>query len=219
MRYIRSSTIVTKCIFGVSLFNNSQIELWDYTTLILCKGIKKYLRDQMRIWDLGCGHAAILSLYIMNHARAEILATDWEPTIVTSARKIISTIGVHVKVLESDLTEGINDTFDMILFNAPYLPQKEISRLAKNKKFNNQEYTMFVRRFSGGINGLDTITRFLKEVPKKLHPGGLILLGYNAYYISTSIIEQLINNSNLEHVDCISAWWNPSRVFVIRNRK
>lgn len=219
MSHLRISTHLTRLLFGVSVMNTARIELWDYTTLLLCKGIRRYVRDGMKVWDLGCGHVALLSLFVAKQARAQILATDWEPSIVVSARETASLCGVEVQLLEADLGKGVTGTFDLVLFNAPYLPQEYISFLAKRNARAALDYGMFVRRFSGGMNGLATITRFLKEIPSKLRPGGMILLGYNSYYVATALVERLVEEANLAIADHISVWWNPSRTLVITDRK
>jgi release factor glutamine methyltransferase len=57
-----------------------------------------------------------------------------------------------------------NATFDVILFNAPYLPS------------NKEEQSWLGRAWDGGSTGRRAIDRFIPEVPSHLKPNGRVLL-------------------------------------------
>jgi release factor glutamine methyltransferase len=60
----------------------------------------------------------------------------------------------------------VGGEFDMILFNAPYLPCEK----------GNDRQTWIERAWAGGVSGRNVIDRFLREVPKHLRCKGEILL-------------------------------------------
>lgn len=108
--------------------------------------------------EVGCGSGFISRELVF---RVEsLLATDINPHAVraTKARGIES--------VRTDLFRGIRGTFDLILFNPPYLPT--------NAKERNLQWINYA--LDGGESGRETIDRFLKCLPDHLCPGGRALL-------------------------------------------
>ncbi len=58
-----------------------------------------------------------------------------------------------------------NAKFDLILFNAPYLPSHE-----------NETETWIGRSWAGGINGRQVIDQFISQAPQHLKANGRILM-------------------------------------------
>jgi release factor glutamine methyltransferase len=69
-----------------------------------------------------------------------------------------------LKAILSDLFAEVKDSFDLIVFNPPYLPFDE----RENKKSSLAT--------TGGKEGDEVICRFLTQVSRHLNPGGKILL-------------------------------------------
>jgi len=65
------------------------------------------------------------------------------------------------KAIKSDLFKNIENSFDLIIFNPPYLPES---------KYDKEKDT------TGGKRGDETILRFLKQVKKYLNKNGKIFL-------------------------------------------
>jgi len=167
------------------------------------------------VWDLGCGPAAILAAYASRLASVEILSTDIEENIVLTAIKTVAQAQLHVTVSKADLCNGINECFDLVFFNAPYLPMNKTNLLPTTRPTKGSDAETYLRRFSGGVDGVTTILRFLEEIPSRLYDDGKILLGFNAYYISESKIRKLVHEKGFKSINRISVWWNPSLVLVI----
>jgi len=68
--------------------------------------------------------------------------------------------------VQSDLFYGIRSTFDLILFNPPYLPTQPEERIDD----------WLEHALNGGENGRVVIERFAEHVGQVLAPGGRILL-------------------------------------------
>ncbi|HET9958957.1 MAG TPA: hypothetical protein VFQ61_30915, partial [Polyangiaceae bacterium] len=50
---LRQSPALAQTLFGVRLPPPKRGDgLWDYTTLVLCKASRRYIRKGMRVWDL-----------------------------------------------------------------------------------------------------------------------------------------------------------------------
>ncbi len=69
------------------------------------------------------------------------------------------------KVIKTDLFSSINEKFDLIIFNPPYLPEH---------KYDNEKDT------TGGKKGYETILKFLKQSKNHLTKKGRIILLYSS---------------------------------------
>jgi len=124
--------------------------------------IEKMNLKGKKILDMGCG-CGILGITTA-FGGGEVLSCDInkkavENTILNAKRKKI-----QLRSFTSDLFSNINinEKFDFIFFNAPYLPQKPKDDLEK--------------AWAGGKKGREVIDRFLEEAPEYLEKNGKILL-------------------------------------------
>jgi len=89
-----------------------------------------------------------------------LLATDINPHAVRAAR------ARGIEVIRADLFRGIKGKFDLILFNAPYLPTRPAERTGQWIDY----------ALDGGVNGRQTVDRFIEDLAEHLRPGGRALL-------------------------------------------
>lgn len=106
-----------------------------------------------RVLDMGTG-SGILAVEAAKSAR-EVVAADINPDAIEDLQRkaIQNIIPIH-----SDLFKNVDGTFDVILFNAPYLPGKEDSI------------------WSGGEQGREVISNFLKAAGSHMEVRGRIFL-------------------------------------------
>ena len=120
-----------------------------------------------RIVDVGTG-CGILGIIVAAKA-AEVLAIDINPHAVACAKENAHLNGVKERMsfLRGDLFSALDasEKFDLILFNAPYLPSE-----------HGEGRTWIERAWAGGIGGRQVINRFIIEAPKHLKHQGRILL-------------------------------------------
>jgi release factor glutamine methyltransferase len=126
-------------------------------TWLLLRTAEKECRDGERVLEIGCGSGAIAAVL---RRQARVIATDINPNAVRSARD------AGVEVVRTDLFSGICGTFDLVLFNPPYLPTSPEERIE-----DWLEYAL-----DGGSDGRAVIARFLSGVGRVLAPGGRVLL-------------------------------------------
>jgi release factor glutamine methyltransferase len=130
-------------------------------TLLLLRHADRLVEGHVLEMGTGSGYIAI-ELSRMPRVR-RVVGVDIDPKAVGFARKNALEAGVSdtVKFLESDLFQNLGDSrFDWILFNPPYLPSEgAIDELS----------------WAGGGKGGELLTRFLREAPPLLLPGGCIL--------------------------------------------
>ena len=72
-----------------------------------------------------------------------------------------------IDFVQASLLTALNysATFDLILFNAPYLPSEK-----------GEEASWIGRAWAGGANGREVVDQFIFEVPSHLKPHGRVLL-------------------------------------------
>jgi release factor glutamine methyltransferase len=123
--------------------------------------------DNDSVVDVGAG-CGILGIVAAARAR-RVLAVDINSQAVRCTKENAKLNRVDQKMLfiVGDLFTSINvrKHFDLIIFNAPYLPSEEL-----------EEDTRLGRAWAGGSSGRRIIDKFIHEAPKYLRPEGRILL-------------------------------------------
>ena len=125
------------------------------------------VRDCCKVVDIGTG-CGILGVIAAKNA-ARVVATDINPFAVLCARgnAHINNVADRMLFVRGDLFSPLKTgkEFDLILFNAPYLPSEE-----------NENDSWICRAWAGGVSGREVIGRFICEAPKYLKPSGEIML-------------------------------------------
>jgi release factor glutamine methyltransferase len=134
-------------------------------TVLIADSLQLQPTDNVLDIGTGCGILAVLSAFQAEH----VVAVDINPCAARCAKlnARLNCVSAKVEVIRGDLFEPLKDTasFDMILFNAPYLPtEKEKAR----------EWIDYA--WSGGETGRQVIDRFVAQAPRHLKPDGRILL-------------------------------------------
>ena len=124
-------------------------------SFLLQKHIKDYASGK-KILDLGTG-CGILAEEAAKYT-STLLASDINEEAVALVKS------KKIKTVVSDLFSNIKETFDLIIFNPPYLPEEE------------QEDEDRKKITTGGKQGFELLERFLKEANKHLTQNGKILL-------------------------------------------
>ncbi len=118
-------------------------------SLLLEQAVKQHAHGQVLDMGTGSGIQALAAQAL----GLKVLACDIDPEAVKTAKH------KGVNAIQSDLFTNINNTFDTIIFNPPYLPNAEPRDIA----------------LDGGPTGLELLTRFLREAKHYLTPRGKIL--------------------------------------------
>jgi release factor glutamine methyltransferase len=125
------------------------------------------VREKDKVIDMGTG-CGILGILAAAKAE-EVLAVDINPYAVMCAKENARLNHASGKMLfaQGDLFGPIRagEKFDLILFNAPYLPSEA-----------DEESSWLDRAWAGGVFGRDVINGFIQEAPKYLKHDGEILL-------------------------------------------
>jgi len=117
------------------------------------------------VLDMGTGSGYLAVEASRHPSVSSVIAIDINPDAVEATKQRARSRNVDVDVRLGDLFEPLKDeTFDLIMFNAPYLPS---------------EGEPDEPSWSGGYIGKEILERFLKEAINYLKPDGEILVVYS----------------------------------------
>jgi len=138
-------------------FDTRQVYSPDADTFLLLDAARLEAKPFDRVLEVGTGSGIIAAEL---SAITGVVATDINPHAVFCAH----TKGVEV--VQCDLFCGIRNSFDLILFNPPYLPTRPEERIDD----------WLEHALDGGETGRAVIERFSEQVGGVLAPEGRILL-------------------------------------------
>ncbi|MCS3901924.1 HemK2/MTQ2 family protein methyltransferase [Methanococcus voltae] len=153
------------------------------------------------VLDVGTG-SGIQALSAFKNGADYVLGVDINPyAIKTSYDNLKLNFNIEnsnnletlkIRFLYSDLFENITKSkikkFDVILFNAPYLPTSEDEKLEKYLNY----------AFDGGSDGRKVLDKFIKELPKYLKKGGVVKI------LQSSLTNEVKTIENLKKVGIIA---------------
>lgn len=73
------------------------------------------------ICEIGIGSGIISVSLALDIKDANIVATDISDTALSFAKKNINKFGVDIKLIKTNLLDNVNDNFDIIVSNPPYI--------------------------------------------------------------------------------------------------
>lgn len=123
------------------------------------------INDTDKVLEIGTG-SGIVSISASLKC-SEVTSTDINPHAIKCAESNIKLNNrENITVILSDLFENIEDKYDLILFNTPYLPVIEEEHV-------DDDYS---KAWDGGESGREVIDKFIEQAPSYLKKGGRIQL-------------------------------------------
>ncbi len=123
--------------------------------------------------DVGTGSGVIAVSVAVHCPSVLVWASDVSAGALSVAQRNTQTHGVadRVHLMQGFLLRPIPQPVDIITANLPYIPTRDIDRLAP-------EVAMYEPRqaLDGGYYGLQLIGELLNQAPHYLRPGGVVLL-------------------------------------------
>ncbi len=126
---------------------------------LLAEALENIALKNRNALEVGCG-SGLLSI-IMAKSGALVSAVDINPAAVEATNQNAAKNNVVVKAFVSDMFENVRGTFDLIVFNPPYLPIGDDP--------NDIIY-------SGGSSGREIIELFVSQAKDYLKKNGNVLI-------------------------------------------
>jgi len=124
----------------------------------------------LSLLDLGTGTGCILLALLAELPNARGLGVDLSPLAVEAATGNAERNGLaaRARFQTGDWGNGLNDRFDIVVSNPPYIPSAEIAALAPEVRDHDPR-----RALDGGPDGLEPYRIIAVQLPALLVPGGL----------------------------------------------
>jgi release factor glutamine methyltransferase len=148
----------------------------DYGVKInTCKGVYKPAEDSFLLaeaMEVQCGYSVLdlgsgtgfLGLVAAKSA-GWVLSVDISPAALECTLENAQLNGAsNLEARKSDLFSNITESFNLIIFNPPYLPTER-----------NEAKDELSLAWDGGRSGRDVIDRFLAELSEHVNPGGCVV--------------------------------------------
>ncbi len=180
---------------GIEFNVNKDVLIPQPDTEILVEETIKIAKEynKPKVLDLCTGSGAIAVSIKKYVPEAEVFASDISIKALQLAK--INNIDNNINFIESNLFENINNEFDIIVSNPPYIRTEEIKSLSK--EVQNEPLTAL----DGGQDGLDFYRDIIKQAHNYLKSNGKLCLeiGDEQKDAITQILKSNFNYTNIKY--------------------
>ncbi|MEX0568773.1 MAG: HemK2/MTQ2 family protein methyltransferase [Candidatus Njordarchaeota archaeon] len=149
-------------------------------TEILAKAALSLVKSGEKILEIGCGAGAISILLAKKGCK--VMATDISKEAVEITKINAKINNVHIDIRWGDLFEPVEDKFDVIIFNPPYLPKDDLDILIPGE---------FKKSIIGGEKGNEIVIRFIENMPRYLKREGYALIVLSSLSKIEEVLEKI----------------------------
>ena len=167
------------------LFHDLELDIPDDVyypredSVLLAEVLDDLMLKNKNCLEMGCG--AGLSSIVMAKKEASVTSVDVDVEAVKAVKHNSDKLSLNITALQSNLFNNINDKFDLITFNPPYLPDGQEQYM---KYLEDVKHQLF-----GGKTGREIIEKFLEESKSHLKKNGKILLQISTITGENEVLE------------------------------
>src|SRR6266404_2101605 len=137
--------------------------------------LRSEVRDQrsdFKILDVGTGSGVIALSLAKQFPDAKVFGVDISDDALTLAKENSERLGLSARVRfqKGDLLENLNERFDLIIANLPYVSMQDKNLLAR-EVLHDPKVALFA-----GPTGEELVRRLIEQAPQYLEPQGLLAL-------------------------------------------
>jgi release factor glutamine methyltransferase len=160
-----------------------ELVLYEYDSFFENKDVK--------VLDLGTGSGCIGLTLSLEEPKMDVTISDISDDALKVAQNNKINLESKARIIQSDLFDSIEEKFDIIVSNPPYIPQHEKVDLIVQKEPKIALY--------GGLEGVSFYESILKASLSYLNPKGLIAFehGYNQKNMIQEIAKRYYPNSKI----------------------
>ena len=161
---------------GQEFYANSDVLIPRSETEILVKETieltENYKNKELKIIDIGTGSGCIACTLAMNLENATITASDISKKALKIAQINAKRLKVDDRIIfqHSDILSGIDEKFDIIVSNPPYIPRSEKNNLQIEVSYHEPHLALFVE----DEKGVSFYEKLIPQAKSHLNPGGFI---------------------------------------------
>ncbi|MBN8828673.1 MAG: peptide chain release factor N(5)-glutamine methyltransferase [Sphingobacteriia bacterium] len=151
---------------------------------------------ELKIIDLGVGSGCLIISLLLEYKNSKGTGIDISDKAIEIAKKNLNEykLNSRLNILKSNWLENINEKFDIIISNPPYIITKDIENLSVEvKKFDPY------LALNGGEDGLDCYRTIAKELKKIVSETSIIF-----FEIGQDQLDDLINIMSSQGFECLS---------------
>lgn len=173
IKMLNSGTPIQK-IIGFIEFDDVKINV-DHNVLIpryeteeVMRSALKFIDKDSKVLDL-CAGSGYIGLSIKKKTNADVTMADISNEAILQAKENAAINQLDVKIIKSDMFQNIDDKFDLIISNPPYIPQH--IKLNSSVLDHEPHNALFA-----GEDGNDFYKIICEQGPSYLNKGGVIVL-------------------------------------------
>ena len=148
--------------YGLNFKVNENVLIPRFETELLVQKtinyVKKYFNKKIKILDIGTG-SGVIAITLSKKINADVTACDISKEALEVASENAKINNVEISFYESDLFSNINDKFDVIVSNPPYIDYNE--KIDEKVKNNEPHLALYAKD-----NGLYFYEEILKDAKK-----------------------------------------------------
>lgn len=164
--------------YGMKFYVNENVLIPRQDTEILVEEVlhRAGERENLLVLDMCTGSGCILLSLLANLRAARGTGVDLSAKALEVAKKNAEELQTEVRLINSDLFEQVDGTYDIIVSNPPYIETSVIEGLMEEVRSHEPRMAL-----DGHADGLFFYRKIVDEAEKYLNPGGLLAfeLGYN----------------------------------------
>lgn len=173
--------------YGLEFYVNGNVLIPQPDTEILVEeviGITKKFTKKTKIVDMCTGSGAI-AIAIAKNTDSQLTATDISKKALEIAKKNAKENQVDIEFIKSDMFEKLEEKFDIIVSNPPYIETYVINKLPNEVK--NEP----IIALDGGKDGLNFYRILASNAKKYLNENGILAveIGYNQGEVVSSLFK------------------------------
>ena len=173
--------------YGLDLLVDKRALIPRYETEILVDLIINDNSNNKKILDIGTGSGAISLALSKNLKDSKIIGVDISKKAIDLANENKIKLNINnVEFKESDIFSNIDEKFDIIVSNPPYINKEDFEKL-DNKLYYEPQNALY-----GGEDGLYFYKKIIKNAKNFLNKNGKIYLeiGYDQKDFISNLLEE-----------------------------